>query len=941
VAISAKYLRPLAPYFIGDPNDDGEQQMACPLHVDNKRSASLNIETGQWYCFAGCGGGSVSDLLGRKAEWNPPPSGVASSKPTKRRGSGVQQELPSEKQIRAWTEILIGNATALRRFRKARGLSTAMIRKAELGFSEKQNAYTIPVRNAKRELQTVRFYNLRPREGQRKFWHIAGHAGPFIFPEQMNQSSDVIIICEGELDALLSIQAGYPALTRTGSAGTWQPSWNHLFKGKTVLVCHDMDVAGQKANLKVAKSVAKVAKEVRIITLPYAVTEKHGKDITDFWRDRGGTRNEQAQAEWQALIEGAELHSTVAEDIQHVRPEDASPIDASNADHLGRPLRLTLTVKGRGRAGYAIPRKITATCDSDAGTMCKICPLYEVGHGEIEISKSDPLALRMIGSSDDDLEKTAKKKLGIPNRCPKVEFDMTKRQSVQVLFARPPVGYVNGANGTHLNSIDSLLKITSVGRHNTPSNCTVQVTGAVQNNPRTQETEFQAWEVNPVDTLGQTFTMTPELYDRLTVFRPERGQSPIGKLTQIADELAENVTHIYGRPLAHIAMDLVWHSPLQFEFNGQMLDRGWLELLVIGDTRTGKSLIAEALIKHYKSGEKVDCEEASMAGVVGGVQQVRNEWMVTWGVLPVNDRRLCVLDEISGLSIDDIGQMSGVRASGVASIDKVVSEKTYARTRKVWIGNPREDLTMSDYAFGIYAIKPLIGRSEDIARFDLAMTMKSTDVDVERYLMQERTETSGVYTQDRCSELVRWVWTREPGDVVWEDGAEDEVLKQASALGQNYIATPPLILRQDVRIKVARVAAAIAARLFSTRDGEEVYVRRTHVRAAARFIDELYSADSFGYRYLSDRARRDSTLATANIERAWKLIKSNPGLASFLLTRPEGRFFARDLEEVLNMAREGANSVINGLLNLKMLTKDRGFVKISPELAELLREKER
>lgn len=37
----------------------------CPLHVDTHPSFSINLETGKWNCFAGCGAGSIYELVRR------------------------------------------------------------------------------------------------------------------------------------------------------------------------------------------------------------------------------------------------------------------------------------------------------------------------------------------------------------------------------------------------------------------------------------------------------------------------------------------------------------------------------------------------------------------------------------------------------------------------------------------------------------------------------------------------------------------------------------------------------------------------------------------------------------------------------------------------------------------------------------------------------------
>src|SRR5687767_8723152 len=43
----------------------------CPLHPDAHPSMSINFLKGKWYCFAGCGGGSIEDLLAWPEGWVP------------------------------------------------------------------------------------------------------------------------------------------------------------------------------------------------------------------------------------------------------------------------------------------------------------------------------------------------------------------------------------------------------------------------------------------------------------------------------------------------------------------------------------------------------------------------------------------------------------------------------------------------------------------------------------------------------------------------------------------------------------------------------------------------------------------------------------------------------------------------------------------------------
>ena len=245
---------------------------------------------------------------------------------------------------------------------------------------------------------------------------------------------------------------------------------------------------------------------------------------------------------------------------------------------------------------------------------------------------------------------------------------------------------------------------------------------------------------------------------------------------------------------------------------------------------------------------------------------------------------------------------------------------------------------MSDYTEGVQAIKPLIGNPEDVARFDLAMSVASGDVDHDS--INARIDPGPQrYSQSAAAALVRWAWSRNPENVRWDDGAEDAVYKAARELGKRYVEDPPLIQAANVREKVARLAVALAARLFSTDErGEDVIVRPIHVKEAVKFIDSLYSAAGFGYRARSAEVieRQRAAERPENIEAARLLLARNAGLDVFL--RSQGKFRRQDLEEILDIDREEANAIISELYKLHMVWKDKGDVRLTPTLHRLLRE---
>lgn len=923
----------LAPYLEGSARPNGDIDSHCPLHNDQRRSAVINFEEGVWFCNTEGIGGTLDDLISQRSDWVEPPSSNGSTKI--KRSNASPGTLPSEATVEGWKRALQADPILLEDLKVARGLWTKTLDYYEVGWCRSSGAYTIPVRDSAGKLLNIRYYQLRPPADRRKIWGIKGHNKPVLYPwSALHKAKEYVIICGGELDAMVTNQYNFRTVTRTAAERVWHPVWSKQFKGKLVYLCHDCDHAGQAANRKVARALAGIASEVRIIRLPYPITAKHGKDLTDWWLDHDADRG----AFQRLLDEAIPWDESMAADPEEIDPGAASVVDAFDSRRAGKPLALTLTVKGRQEPGYTVPRKVKYDCSMDKGPICEICPMKGEG-GEMEkvIAGSDPAILEMVGSTRPQLIKLLQLMASIP-KCEKLNINVSEHQAVEVLYGRPSVDH-SGGEDTQDNSDYKNIKLMSVGRHDTSPNQTVRIVGALHPDPRRQSNEFLAWDLTKQETSLDRFEMDSRVQGLLKQFRPDPGQLPLAKLRDIAEDLSAHATQIYGRPELHAAMDLVFHSAISFDFDGKRMIRGWLELLVVGDTRTGKSEVATRLTRHYSAGEVVGCESATYAGIIGGLQQfgANKEWAITWGVIPMMDRRLVVLDEISGLSMESIGAMSSARSSGVAELQKIQQERTHARTRLIWLGNPR-DGRMSDFTYGVQAIRPLIGNPEDIARFDLAMSVSSGDVkssDINR----SREVGAQQYSREAASLLLRWAWSRSPDQIVWGDGATAAVYKAADALGARYVEEPPLIQAANAREKVARVAVALAARLFSSDErGEKVVVERAHVRSAVSFIDRLYNMAGFGYAERSREVIEDRAAAERpdNINHARAILGRNPGLDKFL--RSQGTFRRQDLEEILDVDREAANAVISELYALRMIWKDKAQVKLTPTLHRLLRE---
>lgn len=318
------------------------------------------------------------------------------------------------------------------------------------------------------------------------------------------------------------------------------------------------------------------------------------------------------------------------------------------------------------------------------------------------------------------------------------------------------------------------------------------------------------------------------------------------KFDEIHEDLEANVTKIFLRRDLLTAFDLIAHSVLTFRFQGDPVRKGWTEGLILGDTRCGKSESVARLCAHYKAGELVTGENTSFAGLIGGMQQTQKTWSITWGKFPLNDRRMLVVDEVSGLPQEAISKMSGVRSSGVAEIIKIQTERTAARVRTLWMSNPRGKRPLAAFNSGIDAIQDLIGHPEDIARFDFALTVASAEVPLSVINAKQRPRVAHRYDSRACNRLIYWAWSRKADQVEFAKGAEDAVLDVASALSRKYV--PPLVEGAEQRIKIARLSVAAAARVFSaSADGQRVVVTPAHVEFVRDWLDEIYTKPSMSF----------------------------------------------------------------------------------------------
>ena len=113
------------------------------------------------------------------------------------------------------------------------------------------------------------------------------------------------------------------------------------------------------------------------------------------------------------------------------------------------------------------------------------------------------------------------------------------------------------------------------------------------------------------------------------------------------------------------AIDLSFHTALQFHFGTFKDIRGYLDTLIVGESRTGKSSTADTLRKVYGLGvfASLAGNSATIPGLIGGSNKTANGYQTRAGIIPQNHRGLIIFEEFGKSHSNIITELTDIRSS--------------------------------------------------------------------------------------------------------------------------------------------------------------------------------------------------------------------------------------------------------------------------------------
>lgn len=609
--------------------------------------------------------------------------------------------------------------------------------------------------------------------------------------------------------------------------------------------------------------------------------------------------------------------------------------DITKAEFRNHPIHIRCIVSGKNTIPYMVPKRVRIRCKTQE---CSggACPYKDKGL-VVTLGPEEGLILLFIEIPNRSMPNCLRQAFGIS--CKAFSHKILESQNVLRIFISQPPG---GLQTTKWMG----ERVAYFLGHDIGTSITYILSGYQTPDPKTQTTTWVFDTYKRTKTDIETFSITEKGIQELRAFQVLKADTAVEiivNLEELYETYALNITNIYKRWELHLAIDLVFHSALKFKLGTSKIVPAWMDAIVIGDTRCGKGYVAEGMSNYYGVGEVVNAEACSYAGLVGGVAQIDKYWVVKWGRLPVNDGGLVIVDEASNL-VEEWTRLSRIRSEGIAQVTKIQQQAVNSRTRVLWLSNPPLK-AMTAYSYGIEALPDLVHAPEDIARFDYGFIVASKDVAL-KDINVEMKETRFMFPQSLERQLIMWIWSRKPDQIIFTDKAMKEILDLSIRLGERFDITIPLIQGENVRFKLGKIAIAFAGRMFSASDdGEDLIVDKIHVDCAALFLWYIYGGLSNGYsEYSKQRHIENPELIEKSIKAITHYFKSYMGgsgiIFNYLLQN--STINTREIQDFMGCNTNVSTEVVSKLIQHHcIIRKGPNYYVKTPHFTEWLRSRAR
>lgn len=718
------------------------------------------------------------------------------------------------------------------------------------------------------------------------------------------------IICAGEKDMAVARSNGFNAITLTGGEKAI-PLFFNDFKDRRIAICYDNDDAGLSGAKALAVALKPYASEIRVVTNFHKVCCEKGEDITDYFVKYHKSKKD--------LIQCIEETLPFTDEEVAVAREAVYPtvtlMDASTPKYINRIVRSNVQVLSTYESSFVVPTTIVASKRSSSSDKDTLGVGDERTWYLSESTAQDILKLVDGNLSEENIRENIRDILGIPRKEGGISISKPTKETVFKC------------------TVSDLFESGAVD-----DNITIEYVAYTLKEKLESGKKYKiTYKLVPHPTKGQQLVMivigVEQAADSVSKFKLNTKtienlktvQNIPGTVADKVDKLTQHIKGLLGyngNDKLIQAFDFAYHTPLYFNFGRFTNVRGYLDTIIVGESRIGKSSTAEALRNAYELGvfTSLAGNSATIPGLIGGSNKTNGgAFQTRAGLIPQNHKGLIVFEEFAKSNANIVKELTDIRSSNEVRITRVSGTMTLpACVRMITLTNVKSDAKggirpIASYPNGIEVITELVGTAEDIARYDLMLVLDYNGNNSDPLWEPIEPLPHDVYTTK-----IRWVWSRKPEQIKISDDVQKYIVTRCKDLNSKY-ESHIKVFGTEAWKKLTRLAIAIAADIVSTDDTyENIVVTKDCVDYAEQYLISIYDNSTFKLKEYVEAERMYAVIDDEGIALLQDMYVSFPALLDQLALN--SKISQTALAQVSGLERDQFNK------QMARLTKGR-FIK--------------
>lgn len=839
------------------PYTDGEQAVCCPFphenalgeYYESNASAHVNLPKDVFHCKV-CGEGVNAQQFIQKF------FGCSYTESLR-----LKTLFETEEDIADWAKLELQPQT--KAVATALGIPSQTIDELQLKSKIMGDLTKIcfPV-FAYDKLMDIRTYHpggtpkVRSRKGE-----MAGLILPYDL-WRVTPPSRLTLICAGEKDMAIARSQGFNAITITGGENAL-PVFINDFKDRQIAIVYDNDSAGKRGAQKLTNFfLDNGITKVRNVTAFHQICKEDGEDITDFFIKHKQTKEQLIQY----IANTPYAEKTTLKQIYNT--PQISLMEAASPKYINKLVQSNIQVVAVSEATFTIPSKFTLHKIKTADGILNKMTQGQQKTWELSGKNIQDILYLMDGNLKEETIQTNMRQL--LNILKSEKYIQTIVDEQQTVFK---------ANVADLFETQTIKDATptleftaySIG-HKLESGKKYKVTHKVAPHPyKGNQLVMLIMDVETADDSVANFKLTDKTKNALQCIQNIDGNTE-DKINKIVEK-AKGLLGYDGNNILIAAIDLAFHTPLHFHFGAFKNERAYLDTLIVGESRIGKSSTANTLRETYELGTFASLagNSATIPGLVGGSNKVNGSFQTRAGVIPQNHQGLIIFEEFGKSRQDITAELTDIRSSNKVRIMRVAGNlELPAMVRMITLTNVKNTngliKPIASYPNGIEIITELVNTAEDIARYDLILVLPDTGKIEINPLWQPQEP----FAQDVYKTRVRWVWSRTADQIKFED--PEFLVQEANKLNAEYECHIKFFGTEAWK-KLARLSIAIAGYVVSTDENyENIIVKQEHVEYAVNYFKQIYDNPTFRlkeYVTQEQRYKNIDAVGLANLKELW------------------------------------------------------------------------